>query len=1121
MKFLKNLPVLLGLLMLSNNMVSQQDGMAFLINHTLKFKAITVQDGLSQNWVRSIYQDDQGFIWFGTSGGLNRYDGYEFEVYNLGNVNVNAIARKNANELWICNDLGVYLYDLRKNSITAFHFLKGQTVLCVLQEEDSTVWFGSNTGLHKYTPLDDKLFTYLADSKPASGLISNYINTIFKDADENLWIGTNAGLNSYNQATDSFEKHLVYAKPKEPSVHDIMAICQDRDKRLWLGTAKDGVYLLLKDEPEDHFQKISDGAVMSLLVDSKNFLWCGMASGGRILQIDLNRFSTDKKPEMVYISKNRTDPHSLNNNSIFCLYEDKLKDIWIGTFGGGINYFSYRSKKFYPVKEGINDMPVLKNDLVNAILEEDKYLWIGTEGGLERFDKLTNKTKHFSYTSNDPNSLASNPVYSIFKDSRDKLWIGTWTGGLNCYNYTNETFRRFTPGDKPGSLSSENVFVIFEDSRSNLWIGTVSGGLNRYNYETQSFISYRHDSQNPKSLYSNIVHDIEETSDGRLMVAAFGSLDVLDTATGNFTHYPLNSLYPDNSNSRYVITIFKDSRDHIWLGTNDGLLLFNEDSTKSILYTMQHGLSGNTIQGIVEDQKGNLWITTTSGLSRFNHAVEHPEKADFTNFDESDGLSGNEFNKRAIYQNKSGYLYLGSSQGFSYFHPDSILLNTHLPEIVLVEMNLLKYQQNNLDHLVRNINSLEKIELPYSKSDFEISFAALNFLNPQKNKYKYMLGGYDRDWIVAEQNRTATYKNLRPGKYTFMVLGSNNDGLWNTRPKTLEITIIPPFWQTLGFKGLLIFALMAIVLLAFRWRVKSIQKEKRKLEKLVAERTIELREANNKLEDQSEELLNQNEELRQSQEQLSVYKDQLEELVIQRTSELEKAKTKAEESDRLKTMFLANMSHEIRTPLNAIAGFSSLFNEPGTNEEDRKTYQQIIQNNIESLLRLINDILDLSTIEANQIKIYYAPFSPADVFLEVYHQFLPQATQEVTFHLKIEEKSRGVIINSDEYRFRQILSNLISNAFKFTEAGSIETGFYSDGQNRIVCYVKDTGIGISKDEQELVFSHFTKVEKPSKLFRGAGLGLAICRELTELLGGKIWLESEPGKGSTFYFSHPI
>jgi len=1121
---LKNILLLIFLLIYSNTIFAQQDGCVFQINQSVKFKPLTIQDGLSQNWIRCIYQDDQGFMWFGASGGLNRYDGYEIKSYNLGNVNVNAIAKKSEDELWICNDLGVFIHDQKKDTINSFHYFKGQTVLCILQEGDTTVWFGTNTGLYRYRPSDDKLFRYSSADNMKASLSNNYVNTLFQDSRNNLWIGTKAGLNRYDKSTNSFVRYQSSAKSGSLSGNDIMAICEDHEKRIWVGTAKDGVNLLLPDKNSNQFKKIADGAVVTLLIDRKNKLWIGRSSNGGVLQIDLNNFSVDKSPVIIQFKKNRIDPGSLSDNSIFCFYEDRLNDIWIGTFGGGVNYFSYRCKKFYSVREGIDDNPALKNDLVNAIWEEDRYLWLGTEGGLDRFDKCSGITKHFQYEANNTSSLSSDPVYALYKDSMGNFWVGTWTGGLNLFNYQTHSFKRFSPDKKPGSISSENVFIIHEDSRHNLWIGTVGGGLNRYDYKTGSFKPYRHDPQDPKSLYFDIIHDIKETPDGRLLIAAYGSLDVFDYTADNFTHYPMSNINPGDINRRFITVIFIDSRHNIWLGTNDGLILFNENKKESQIFTTEDGLTGNTVQGIMEDNQRNLWISTNNGLSKFIHAVEHPHAPEFINFDKLDGLAGNEFKRRAIFKNNSGLIFLGTSQGFSYFNPDSIFLNQTSPEVVFIEMRLLQFQTSKYSQekfLVHHINAVGKVELPYNKSDFVITFAALNYLNSQHNKYKYMLSGYDPDWIIAGNHRTATYKNLKPGNYTFMVLGSNNDETWSNSPKTLQININPPFWQTWLFRITLTVILLSIIFLAFSWRLKAIKREKRKLEKLVSERTSELSEANAKLEEQSEELLNQNEELIQNQEQLSLYKDQLEELVIKRTSELEKAKNKAEESDRLKSAFLANMSHEIRTPLNAITGFTNLLSDPVFDAETRKTYHRIIQTNTESLLRLIDDILDLSTIEANQITMKHTLFLPLKIFQEVYQQFLPQVTDSVEFHLKIDENSTSAAINSDEYRFRQILTNLVSNAFKFTENGSIEIGFYTYTYDQMVFFVKDTGIGISKEEQKAIFSHFTKVEKTTKIFRGVGLGLAICKQLTELLGGKIWIESEPGKGSTFFFTQPL
>lgn len=575
---------------------------------------------------------------------------------------------------------------------------------------------------------------------------------------------------------------------------------------------------------------------------------------------------------------------------------------------------------------------------------------------------------------------------------------------------------------------------------------------------------------------------------------------------------------------RYVNAIFIDSRGNVWLGTNEGIILFKEEKGESILYTVKNGLAGNTIQGIAEDDHGNLWISTNNGLSKMMFSEENSFHPSFTNYCEQDGLSGNEFKRRAVFKNVSGMMYFGTSEGFSFFHPDSIRLNQTPPEVIFGEMQLLKFSANNTGgnkYLVPNINSISVIKLPYNKTDFIISFAALNYLNPKQNQYKYMLSGYDNDWVISSEERNATYKNLKPGKYLFMVSGSNNDGVWSNKTKTLTIIIEPPFWQTLLFRLVLIAFVGALLYLFYKLRVRSIEKEKHRLELIVAKRTNELSDANVKLEEQSEELFTQNEELKRSQQELSLYKDHLEEKVALRTRELEIAKDKAEESERLKSSFLANMSHEIRTPLNAIIGFTALYEKPGVDNQKRKKYSDVIHSNTQSLLRLIDDILDLSTIEANQIKINYSLFPPLKIVDEVYQQFLPMATEAVQLQLKINDDSSSVVITADEQRFRQIISNLLGNAFKFTEQGVIELGFYPNNDNAVVFFVKDSGIGISKEDQKMVFNHFTKVEGKDKLFRGAGLGLAICKQLTELMGGKIWLESEPSHGSTFFFTLPV
>ncbi len=1088
----------------------------------LNFRRITSQDGLSQNWVHCIFQDQTGYMWFGTSNGLNRYDGYDFKFYRLGNVSVNAILRKNDHELWICNDLGVYIYDNKKDTFNLFPYLKHQAVICMLEDKEKKLWFGTNTGLYKFNPTNSSLVIYTYNKNNPSGISNSYINTLFEDTEGNLWIGTKTGLNLYQKTIQTFKKIISTQLKDNLSGKDITTICEDHNNRIWIGTAQDGVYLLKKDMFANvQFQKIIDGYIISLLVDNKNNLWIGRSSNGGLVRLNLNNFSEGRQSIFEYFQNNPANPKSLSDNSVFCLYQDYSNDIWIGTFGGGINFYSYRNKKFHAIIGGIDNQPSIKNNLVNAIWEEEKYLWIGTEGGLDRYNKTNKTSRHFHYESQNSSSLGANPVYSILKDSRGNLWIGTWGQGLNLYNYNTESFKRFLPDGKLGSLSCGNVFSIYEDSRGNLWIGTIGGGLNRYDYKTGKFKQYLHITNNTKSLYNDDIDNIKETKDGRLFISSYTSLEKYNYNTDDFTHYPINVKDTSSFNSSFIISIYEDSHKNIWIATNKGLVLFDDTQKFYSNYTSSQGLSDDIIQGISEDDHGNLWLGTNNGLSEFLHGTDHPNPPVFVNYTDLDGLSGNEFKRRSVFKSITGILYFGTSHGYTYFHPDSISLNKIPPSVVLSDMQLLQSLPNGsitFKSVSNNINAIDKVDLSYSNSDFVIKYAALNYLNPGENKYKYKLNGYDKEWIIADNLRVATYKHLYPGNYTFMVLGSNNDRIWNVKPKILQISIHPPWWGTWIVR--ILFALLFLITLIgfYRVRFSLLNRQKKKLEIKVKERTKELLETNTLLEEIQEEIIQQNNELYQ-------HRNNLEQLIEKRTSELEVAKEKAEESDRLKTAFLHNMSHEIRTPLNAIMGFAGLLSENFDNKDILKNFTSVIIQSGNELLELVNDLLEIARIESGQLSVHLGEcnlnelFSELETIINEYRVRIKKC--DIAFELNLNCRILEKPIFIDHLKLKQILINLITNAFKFTHSGKVEVSCNLEENNVLLFSVSDTGIGISAENQSEIFERFTQADPGStRLYGGTGLGLSIVKGILDVVGGKIWVNSEPGKGSTFHFTFP-
>jgi signal transduction histidine kinase/ligand-binding sensor domain-containing protein/CheY-like chemotaxis protein len=1093
----------------------------------LRFKRLTTLDGLSQRWVRCIYQDDIGYMWFGTADGLNRYDGNEFRIYrpdpdnkySIGNIVINHISKKSINEMWICTDEGLFIYKQHLNEFHLFPFLAHESIQCILEDYKGNLWIGTYAGLYKYNPEDNSLLSFFYNEDDPRSISNDRIRCLFEDSHKDFWIGTENGLNLYNSSTNSFIRYKYSEYPGSIAGNNIWSIIEDNKGRLWIGVAQAGldVFVREKDRAEkDYFVHIMKGSINSLLLDKNNTLWIGRGGGEGLSIIRLDGLENMQKVQPYHYQHSPDINESLSDNSIYYLYQDLFDGIWIGTYGGGVNYFSTKSKKFYNVTVTADKSKSISSNLVNAFYEEDAYLWIGTEMGLNRLNKKTGKITHFYHNENNASSIGANAIYSIEKDKRGNLWIGSWNGGLSRYNYGTETFINFQPKDKDGSISNANVFSICEDSKGNLWIGTIGGGLNRYDHRTGKFTHYMHNEKEPGSLYHNAVNDIVETSKGRLYISVYQTLEFYDYENDKFIHFIHDEHDSGSISNGNILSIFEDSKKNVWIATNMGLNLMNEDDNTFKHYTASDGLPSNIIQAILEDNHGNLWISTNNGMAVFKNGVNKPIHPEFRVYDKHDGLPSNEFIIRAAYKNEEGKMYFGSSLGYTSFYPDSITDNTKEATVIITDFILLRAPEDETKitrTLSKEISRLKEINLSYKLSDFIIRFTALNYLNARKNQYKYRLDGYEDNWHLAGNLGTATYTNIQPGKYTFLVLGTNNDGIWNESPEKLRITIYPPWWRTTLFKIILALFIIFSLIAFYRIRVRVLERQKKLLEDTVKKRTHQLSELNTLLENRQKKIALQNKELEK-------HRNQLELLIEERTAELKAAKLKAEEGDRLKSAFLANMSHEIRTPMNAIVGFAALLNKKNLKEEQKNRYIEIINNNSESLLLLISDIIDISLIEADQLVLKKENFNVDNILneLESYYKFKTNKEIDIQF---IKNKQKKLILSNDQVRFRQIFNNLISNAYKYTESGKINFG-YDKIDKEVRFFVSDTGIGIDPSDYENIFIQFFKVDKErKKLYRGAGLGLAICKKLVERMGGKIWVESGIDKGSVFYFTLPL
>ena len=1018
-------------------------------------------------------------MWFGTNEGLNKYDGYNFTVYknnpenkySISNSGIESIYEDKSGSLWVGTENGLNLYNREKNQFIYITKFSKRRISDFLELEDGRIFMTSrNSGLYLYNPKNDSAINFSDDVNDSTALSDQELTSIEMDSSGNIWIGTINGLDLLDTLTYKFT-HFRNKENDKNSIadNDIRSLHLDSKNRLWIGT-ETGLSLLKynKDKPEkstfinygnnpNDQTSINSGFILALKEDKENRLWIGIQNGGVDI-IDLKTFEENNCVFYHYIN-NPDDNTSLSYNSIYSIYEDRNGSIWVGSYGDGVNMYNKLTKKFKHYNRKEKDLNSLTNNFVNALLDDGDYLWIGTDQGLNLFDKKSKTFKHFLNNPNDNKSLGSNSVCALEKDSKGRIWVGTWAGGLNLFNRRTNTFTRYMhdPNDNT-SIGSNNMFGILEDRDGDLWIATMGGGLNLFNRKNKTFKRYMHTDDNNKNLITDDwVRTLYETSYGEIWLSSSITVELFDKKSERFTHFSHDRDNPKSISYDGANMFFEDSKKNLWIGTVGGLNVFNREDSNFSHYNQEDGLPNNQINGILEDGHGNLWISTNKGISKFINGINRPQNPHFKNFDVGDGLQGDEFRPRSYCRDKQGRMYFGGKNGFNVFHPDSLTENTYIPPVMITRFLL--------------FNKDAKIGTKDSPLKKHINLAEKIVLS-----YNYTTISFEYaalNFIVPEKN-----------EYAIMLEGFDKE--WNYVGNKREVTYtnLDPgtytfrvkasnndgIWNEEGVSLKMIITPPFWKTVWFRLTLISLI--------ILTVYGIHLSRVRN----------------------IVAYGRELKNKVVERTEDLES--------------FAYITSHDLKAPLRGINQLAEWLNEDYADKLDKggKESLKMLQERTTRMNNMIQGILEYSRIGRMEEK--KEKINLNKLLDETIDLLSPPESVKIVVENKLPEYT------ADRTRLTQLFQNLLSNAIKY--AGKPE------GIIKVTCEEKpkewkfsisDNGPGIEKKYWDKIFKIFQTLN-PDPKNKSTGIGLTIVKKILDLYNGKIWVESEIGKGTTFHFTLP-
>jgi len=1060
--------------------------LATSVNNEAAFTVLSIKDGLPNASVSGIVQDERGFIWLGTQGGLARYDGSGFKTYE----------NEPFNDRSISGDLIQTLF---------------------LDDDDNTLWIGTYSGLNRFIPSTETFVHYrFADSDPSS-LSNDLIIAITRDARGNLWAGTLNGLNRLDEKTGTFKRYFNDpADPHSIPNNIIRSLFRDSKGRLWVGTTGGGLcsYDYEKDRFDNHTAATAGEpgvppslSLQDITEDSKGNLWLAAWGTGLVrFKPDTGAMTVFPMPDNRLYVIDATSPDQvrtgtwgagfhilhvstgtiesftsskaigvLPNDVVYSILEDASGELWIGTNGGGVARMDRTRSSFSAFVADAGNPTALPNGKVIATIVDSRgTLWTSVySNGVHRYDATTKEWHHYRHSDKDPSSIGDNTCNSFYEDSKGRFWVCT-NAGLSLYDPEKDAFSTVKNlKDQPGGLSDSIIYAMLEDELGNFWVGTYTSGLDYWNAETGLITNYSFNPADPTSISDNLVNTIGYDDAGNLWVGTNNGLNRLED--GKFKRYRYDVGTPAGLSSNSIQRIKVDSRGALWITTRGGGVNRYNKTTDSFEHFMKRdGLPNNICYDILEDRSGDLWFVTQTGIALFDRETGIIKRVSL--YKELENASFN----AGSYQGPNGELYFGSMGILAKFDPSRYETNDHVPPVYITELRAAN--QPKLAEPTASAPGGLPIRLQYFENSVEFRFAALDFRDPAANQFAYMLEGFDKEWTYSSTRNFATYTNLPGGRYVFRVRAANNDGHWNMSGAALPLTIArSPFLSPVAI------ALYLAAIAMSGYGIAMIRSRR-----TLTGKVRELTSAQTALQAAS--------------------------------AEASRLALEAESANRAKGAFVAMVSHEIRTPMNGIIGMAELLSRTDLDARQEE-YVSTIQKSGDSLLSIINSVLDFSKIEADRMEIENIAFNLGEFIDRLKATFSYQASVKGLYLESEMGPGVPLVVMGDALRLGQVVSNLLSNAIKFTERGGVrllvnrvhgEAG--QEGIARLRFSVVDTGIGIKKENRDLLFLPYSQEDQSTtRLYGGTGLGLAISKRIIELMGGSIAVTSEVGSGSTFEF----